>query len=153
MIALVQRVRRASVREADGAPLGSIGRGLVAFICAEIGDGAEEAAWMSKKLAALRIFDDDAGKMNLDCRQAGGAMLLVSQFTLAADTSRGHRPSFIGAAPPEVAEPLVEDVVRGLRALGVQVETGRFRAAMEVELVNEGPVTIWLQSARSSSKG
>jgi len=146
MIALVQRVLRAEVRRRGGERLGAIDRGLLVLVCAEVGDGASDAQWMSRRLATLRIFNDADGKMNLDCRQAGGAFMVVSQFTLAADTARGNRPSFLGAARPDEAAPLVDLVVAGLKELQFQVEVGEFGADMEVELVNEGPVTVPLRS-------
>ncbi|MBX3355080.1 MAG: D-tyrosyl-tRNA(Tyr) deacylase [Phycisphaeraceae bacterium] len=152
MIAVVQRVRRAEVRlREDGALLGRIGPGLCVLLCAEQGDAASDAAWMVRRLAGLRIFRDGEGRMNLDCRQFGGGMLIVSQFTLAADTSRGHRPSFLGAAPPAEGETLVNQVIDGLRREGFEVETGRFGAEMELELINDGPVTIPLRSPAAVS--
>lgn len=146
MLALVQRVRRASVTTREGEMLGQIDQGLLILLCAEHGDGPAEVKWMSHRLARLRIFDDPEGRMNLDTRAVGGALLVVSQFTLAADTSRGHRPSFIGAAPPAEASLLVESVIEALRSEGYRVETGRFGAAMEVNLLNDGPVTIPLRT-------
>lgn len=150
MMAIVQRVSRAAVRRRTGEKLGAIGRGLVVLLCAEVGDDVEHAQWMIRRLAGLRIFEDADGRMNLDCRQVQGAFLVISQFTLAADTRRGHRPSFMGAALPDVAAPLVDRVGAGLRELGFTVECGAFGAAMEVELVNDGPVTIPLRSRENA---
>ncbi len=140
---VLQRVSRAAVR-VDGAAVGEIGRGILALVGVERGDGAAAVAAAAEKLAGLRIFPDGDGKMNLDVRQAGGAFLVVSQFTLAGSLARGRRPSFDDAAPPEAAAPLVEALVADLRARGLTVETGRFRAHMEVDLVNDGPVTFVL---------
>ena len=111
------------------------------------GDTEADMAWMAEKLATLRIFEDAAGKMNLAVHEIGGAVLAISQFTLAADLRKGNRPSFIRAAPPEVAEPLYEQFCTRLRAAGLTVATGRFGAHMAVRLINDGPVTIWLDSA------
>jgi D-tyrosyl-tRNA(Tyr) deacylase len=108
-------------------------------------DGASHVEWMADKVAGLRIFSDAAGKMNLDLAAVGGAVLVVSQFTLYGDASKGRRPSFIGAAPPEVAVPLYESFIAALRARGLPVETGEFGAMMDVELVNDGPVTLVLE--------
>jgi D-tyrosyl-tRNA(Tyr) deacylase len=151
---VIQRVSSATVRvveapgedgatrEPEGATVGRIGRGMLVLVGVERGDTLESAHAAAEKLAGLRIFDDAAGKMNLDTAAAGGAFLVVSQFTLGGSVARGRRPSFDRAAPPEEAKPLVEALVAALRARGFQVETGRFRAAMEVELVNDGPVTL-----------
>ncbi|HEX6203848.1 MAG TPA: D-aminoacyl-tRNA deacylase [Thermoanaerobaculia bacterium] len=141
---VLQRVRRAEVR-VGGEVVGRIDRGLLVLVAVVPGDSPATAAAAADRLAGLRCFDDAAGKMNLDAAAAGGAFLVVSQFTLAADLSRGRRPSFTGAAPPEVAAPLVEALVGELRRRGLVVETGRFGAAMEVELVNDGPVTFVLE--------
>jgi D-aminoacyl-tRNA deacylase len=113
----------------------------------ETGDAPAAADLLARKIAALRIFEDAAGKMNLAVRDVGGAVLAISQFTLAADLRKGNRPSFIRAAPPEVAEPLYEQFCTRLRAAGLEVATGRFGAQMAVRLTNDGPVTIWLDSA------
>ena len=142
---ILQRVSSASVRLADepGTPtVGSIGLGLLVLVGVEQGDGAEQVAAAVRKLAGLRIFEDSDGRMNLDAKAAGGAFLIVSQFTLAGSLSRGRRPSFDRAARPDDAEPLVEALVEGLRAAQFSVETGRFRRHMEVELINDGPVTF-----------
>ncbi len=139
---VVQRVRKAAVR-VDGETVGRIGPGLLVFAGVEKGDGPAAADAAAEKLSTLRVFEDAAGKMNLDAAAAGGAFLVVSQFTLAGrPLARGRRPSFDAAAAPEAAEPLVERLVEGLRERGCRVETGRFRARMEVELVNDGPVTF-----------
>ena len=138
---VVQRVSSASVKVA-GETVGEIGRGLLVLVGIERGDGLESVRAAAGKLAGLRIFEDGAGKMNLDTAAAGGAFLIVSQFTLAGSVDRGRRPSFDRAAPPEEAQPLVDALVEDLRGRGFQVETGRFRAAMEVALVNDGPVTL-----------
>lgn len=145
MKAVLQRVKRASVR-VDGATVGSIGQGLLVLLCAERGDGPETAAFLAGKTARLRIFSDPAGKFNLSLLDIGGEALVVSQFTLAGNWRKGNRPSFSDAAPPELAEPLYEAFCRDLRDLGIAVETGRFAAHMEVDLVNDGPVTLWLDS-------
>ena len=110
-------------------------------------DNRAEADWLARKIAGLRIFEDDAGKMNLGLADVGGGVLVVSQFTLYGDARKGRRPDFLQAARPEIAEPLIEYFVAQLRALGLTVATGRFRAMMDVELVNEGPVTLWIDTA------
>jgi D-tyrosyl-tRNA(Tyr) deacylase len=125
--------------------VGAIGRGLLVLVGVERGDGPSQALAAAAKLAGLRVFEDEAGRMNLSTTEAGGAFLVVSQFTLAGSLARGRRPSFDGAAPPEAAEPLIEALVAALRAEGLQVATGRFRARMAVELVNDGPVTFVLE--------
>ncbi len=140
---VLQRVARASVR-VGGELVGQIGPGLLALVGVERDDDATALAWCARKLLELRIFTDAEGKMNLDVREAGGAVLLVSQFTLAASTRKGRRPSLGRAAPPEVAEPLFEELVAAV-AEEVPVARGRFGAAMEVELVNDGPVTFVLE--------
>lgn len=141
---VVQRVRSAAVRVGEET-VGRIGPGLLVLAGVEKGDGPATADAAAEKLATLRVFEDAAGKMNLDAAAVGGAFLVVSQFTLAGrPLARGRRPSFDAAAPPDEAEPLVERLVAGLRARGHAVETGRFRALMEVELVNDGPVTFVL---------
>jgi D-tyrosyl-tRNA(Tyr) deacylase len=142
--AVVQRVSRAAVR-VGGETVGAIGRGFVVLAGFAPGDDEPVLAWMADKLAGLRVFGDAEGKMNLGIEEAGGAMLVVSQFTLYGDASKGRRPSFVGAAPPEQAEALYERFVALLRERGVRVETGRFRAMMDVELVNDGPVTLLLE--------
>jgi D-tyrosyl-tRNA(Tyr) deacylase len=138
---ILQRVRSASVKVA-GEVVSEIGPGLLVFVGIERGDGLEKVRAAADKLAGLRVFEDAAGKMNLDLAAVGGAFLVVSQFTLAGSLARGRRPSFDRAAPPEEARPLVEALVADLRSRGFRVETGRFREPMEVSLVNDGPVTL-----------
>ena len=146
MKALVQRVSEAGVT-VEGEVVGEIGPGLLVLLGVEAGDGAAAVDLLARKIAALRIFEDAAGKMNLALRDTGGAVLAISQFTLAADLRKGNRPSFIRAAPPEVAEPLYQQFCTRLRDAGLPVATGRFGAQMAVRLINDGPVTIWLDSA------
>ncbi|WP_140626456.1 D-aminoacyl-tRNA deacylase [Methylibium rhizosphaerae] len=141
MLALVQRVAQARV-EIAGRVHGSIGRGLLVLVCAEAGDDDARAARLVAKLLKLRIFSDAAGKMNLSVQDVAGGLLIVSQFTLAADTSGGNRPSFTNAAPPAEGRRLYERVVALAREQHVVVETGEFGADMQVHLVNDGPVTI-----------
>jgi D-tyrosyl-tRNA(Tyr) deacylase len=138
---VVQRVSSASVKVARET-VGAIGRGLLVLVGIERGDRLESVRAAAEKLAGLRVFEDDAGKMSLDTAAVGGAFLIVSQLTLAGSIARGRRPSFDRAAPPGEAQALVEALVEDLRARGFQVETGRFRAMMEVALVNDGPVTL-----------
>jgi D-tyrosyl-tRNA(Tyr) deacylase len=145
MRAVVQRVSRAAVR-VDGVVVGSIGPGLCVLLSVGPGDDDEISRHLAARLAGLRIFPDEAGRMNLDLASAGGAVLVVSQFTLHANTGRGHRPSFIGAAEPGQAERLYEVVIDAFRRLGLEVAGGSFGAHMEVELVNDGPVTLVLTS-------
>ena len=141
---VLQRVARASVT-VGGETISKIGPGLLLLVGVAKGDGEAEADWLAEKVAGLRVLSDDDGKMNLSVRDAGGEVLAVSQFTLLADTRKGKRPSFIGAAPPEEASPLFDYFCERLRAAGVaSVETGRFGAMMDVALVNDGPVTIVL---------
>lgn len=144
MRALIQRVSEASV-SVDGEVLGRIGPGLMILVCAMQGDGAAQAEQLAAKIAKLRIFKDDAGKMNRSVQDIGGAALVVSQFTLAADTSRGNRPGFSAAAPPDEGERLYEHFADRLAAQGIEVARGRFGADMQVALVNDGPVTIWME--------
>lgn len=149
MIALLQRVSSASVY-VDGESVGSIGRGLLIFLGVVAGDTRVEAEWLADKTARLRVFPDEEGKMNRSLHNVGGGALVVSQFTLAGDARKGTRPSYARAAPPEVAEPLYEAFVAALAArLGGHVETGRFGAKMEVALVNDGPVTLWVERGPS----
>jgi D-aminoacyl-tRNA deacylase len=143
--AVVQRVSRARV-VVDGRVTGEIGAGFVVLLAVGCDDTAETAVSMAEKIANLRIFDDDAGKMNRSILEAGGAALVVSQFTLYGDVRRGRRPGFEQAAPPKLANQLYEEFCGALRVLGVRVETGIFQARMAVELTNEGPVTILLDS-------
>ncbi|HTP52265.1 MAG TPA: D-aminoacyl-tRNA deacylase [Anaeromyxobacteraceae bacterium] len=145
MRAVVQRVSRAAVR-VDGRVTGEVGAGLAVLLGVAAEDGEGDARWMAEKVAQLRIFEDAAGKMNRSIAEVGGGVLVVSQFTLLADTRKGNRPSFVGAAPPESAIPLYEGVCLALRRRGLAVGTGVFGAHMEVELVNDGPVTILLDS-------
>jgi D-tyrosyl-tRNA(Tyr) deacylase len=145
MRACIQRVSRASVT-VDGQVIGRIGKGFVVLLGVGLEDTPEEVVKLAEKIANLRVFEDEAGKMNLSLREVGGAALVVSQFTLYADCRKGRRPSFTAAAPPEKAEQLYREFVDHLSRLGVPVETGRFREHMLVELVNDGPVTIWLDS-------
>lgn len=152
MRAVVQRVARSSVT-ADGKLLGAVGQGLLVFLGVTHGDTSAEARYLAKKIAQLRIFEDERGKMNLSVVDVGGAALVVSQFTLYADCRRGRRPAFTGAAPPSAAEPLYLDFARALAAEGVQVFTGQFGGHMLVELVNDGPVTIWLDTGELMKRG
>jgi D-tyrosyl-tRNA(Tyr) deacylase len=132
--------------EVAGERVAEIGRGLLVLVAAGVGDGAEQAVWTAGKVARLRVFPDEEGRMNRSVIDAGGAVLAVSQFTLYGDASRGNRPGFTGAAPPEEAEALVDRFAAELRELGVPVQQGVFRAHMHVALVNDGPVTIWIES-------
>lgn len=145
MRAVVQRVREASVA-VDGEVVGAIGHGLCVLLGVGTADGDGDAERLSKKIVALRVFEDDAGQMNRALADVGGGMLVVSQFTLYGDCRRGRRPSFTAAAPPAQAEALYERFVAQARAEGVPVETGRFRTHMQVALVNDGPVTLLLDS-------
>ncbi len=147
MRAVVQRVSRAEVR-VEGKPVGAVGAGLLVFLGVEAGDADADAEYVAEKVAGLRVFEDDRGKMNRDLADVGGGVLLVSQFTLLGDCRKGRRPSFTGSAPPEVAEALYQEVARRIEARGLPVATGRFRADMEVDLVNAGPVTLLLDSRR-----
>jgi len=145
--AVVQRVSRAEVR-VDGAVVGSIGRGLLVLLGVAVSDVEADARAIAEKVAALRVFEDPAGKMNLPVAEVGGGVLLVSQFTLLGDVRKGNRPSFVEAAPPEAAAALYERCCALLREKGLPVATGTFRATMEVALVNDGPVTILLDSRK-----
>src|SRR5829696_7786213 len=144
MRALLQRVSRASVT-VEGQTISSIGKGLVILLGVGHGDGEEQAKYLAEKIANLRVFEDEQGKTNLSVQDVKGEALVVSQFTLYADTRKGRRPSFIDAALPEAAEPLVNRFVELLRGHGVPTQTGKFGAHMEVEIHNDGPVTIWLE--------
>jgi D-tyrosyl-tRNA(Tyr) deacylase len=146
MRAVAQRVRSARVT-VEGEETGTIGPGLLVYLGVTHDDTIEEARWLARKLAELRVFEDEAGRFERSLLDTGGAVLIVSQFTLYADTRRGRRPSFTDAARPEVAAPLVEAVMTELATLGVPVAGGRFGAHMLVESVNDGPVTILLDSA------
>lgn len=145
---VVQRVREAHV-EVEGATVGHIGRGLLVLLGVGREDGPKDVEYIAGKIRDLRIFEDDEGKMNRSVQDVGGAVLLVSQFTLYGDVRKGRRPSFDAAARPDAGRALYEDVVRALRAMGVAVETGTFQAMMQVHLVNDGPVTIVLDSDRT----
>src|SRR3990172_4051231 len=145
MRVVLQRVSRASV-SVEGETVAAIGRGLLLLVGVAQGDGESEAQRLAQKCAEMRIFPDAGGRFSLSLTEAGGEALVVSQFTLLADVRRGRRPSFERAARPEVAEPLVEAFARALRAAGVPTQTGRFGAKMDVELVNDGPVTVVLDS-------
>ncbi len=146
MRVVLQRASRAAVR-VDGQTVGAIGRGFVVLAGFAPADGEAALAWMADKIAGLRLFADAAGKMNLPLAEVGGGVLVISQFTLYGDASKGRRPSFVDAAPPAVAEALYERFVALLRERGLAVETGRFGAMMDVELVNDGPVTLVLEKA------
>jgi D-tyrosyl-tRNA(Tyr) deacylase len=145
MLALIQRVAQAAVT-VDGAAVGAIGPGLLALVGIEPGDGEPQVARMAERLLGYRVFADDAGRMNLGLAATGGGLLLVSPFTLAADTASGMRPGFQTAAPPQVAEPVFNRLVERCRAAHPVVETGRFGAHMVVSLVNAGPVTGLLRA-------
>lgn len=147
MRCVIQRVTRASVT-VSGEVVGKIGRGFMVLLGAENGDGEADARYCAEKIAGLRVFEDAAGKMNLALADVGGDVLLVSQFTLLADARHGRRPDFIQAARPETAEPLCARVKAMLEEKGLRVETGRFRTEMQVELINDGPVTILLDSRK-----
>lgn len=147
MRACVQRVGQALVSVA-GEVVGRIDRGLMVLLGVAAGDTDDDARQMAQKIAELRIFNDDAGKMNRSLSESGGAMLVVSQFTLLGDCRKGRRPSFIDAAPPEEADRLYQLFVGTVRELGIAVETGRFREHMDVMLVNDGPVTLLLDSKK-----
>ncbi len=147
MRAVVQRVSWAKV-EVDGEVVGAIDRGLLVYLGAGKGDGDAERAYVLSKIVGLRIFPNDAGKMDLSVVDIGGAMLVVSQFTLYGDVRRGRRPSFDGAMPPEDAERAYEAFVAEARALGLSVATGKFRAEMKVSSLNDGPVTLLIDSAK-----
>ena len=145
MRAVLQRVRRAAV-VIDGESVGAIERGLLVLLGVAPTDTLADVQWMAEKVAGLRVFNDEAGKMNLSVADVGGGVLVVSQFTLFGDCRKGRRPSFLDAAPPEIAVPLYEAFVNALRSLGLPVATGRFGAMMQVELINEGPVTLILDT-------
>jgi D-aminoacyl-tRNA deacylase len=148
MRVLLQRVSRAEVRIRENGSVrvsGRIGRGFVLLVGFTAGDDDAKVSWMADKVAGLRVFSDAEDKMNLALADVGGAVLVVSQFTLYGDAQKGRRPSFIDAARPELAIPLYENFLAKLRGLGVPVESGEFGAMMDVELVNDGPVTLWLE--------
>lgn len=145
--AVVQRVSRARVT-VDGAEVGAIGPGLLVYLGVANEDGSGDVQYIASKVRELRIFEDDRGRMNRSLGEAGGAILLVSQFTLCGDCRRGRRPSFDGAAPPELARALYEAVARAMREAGATVATGSFQAHMAVESTNDGPVTLLVDSAK-----
>jgi D-tyrosyl-tRNA(Tyr) deacylase len=145
MRAVLQRVSHARV-VVDGATVGQIGPGLLVLLGVEHTDTVERARWLADKVAGLRIFNDADGKMNRDVAETGGSILVVSQFTLYGDCRKGRRPSFIEAAPPPIAIPLYEAFVEAVKALGIPTATGRFGAMMQVELINDGPVTLIVDS-------
>jgi D-aminoacyl-tRNA deacylase len=145
MRACIQRVSEAHVT-VDGEVIGRIDRGLVVLLGVGANDGEAEVEWLAEKIIGLRIFEDDEGKMNRSLAEVGGAMLVVSQFTLYGDARKGRRPSFIAAAPPELAERLYESFASRVAGQGVGVAMGRFRAHMLVSLVNDGPVTLWIDT-------
>lgn len=149
MRTVLQRVTRARV-QIDGRTVGAIGRGLLALVGVERGDAAADLAFTAAKIHDLRLFDDESGRMNLSVADVGGAVLVVSQFTLLADCRRGRRPSFDAAAPPEEARASYHDLLHRIGELGLVVEAGEFQAMMQVELVNDGPVTILLDSRTRS---
>ena len=149
MKAVLQRVSRASVT-VGGEVVGQIGRGLLVLLGVEQGDSEADAHQLADKAIQLRIFDDADGKMNLSLTEVSGAMLVVSQFTLLGDCRKGRRPSFVDAAPPEIAEKFYETFVAAVGTQGIPVATGKFRAMMQVELVNDGPVTMLLDSRKRS---
>jgi D-tyrosyl-tRNA(Tyr) deacylase len=148
MRAVVQRVKSAEVL-VEGRSTGKIGKGLLVFVGVARGDGEREISYMTSKIPDLRIFEDDAGKFNLSLREIGGEVLVVSQFTLYGDCRKGRRPSFVEAEEPVAARNLYERLVDRVRESGLPVQTGEFQAKMEVHLVNDGPVTILLDSAKS----
>jgi D-tyrosyl-tRNA(Tyr) deacylase len=148
MRAVVQRVSRGEVR-VEGAAVGAVGKGFVVLLGVARGDEEADARALADKVAGLRAFEDAAGKMNLALAEVGGGVLVISQFTLLGDARKGNRPSFIDAAPPEVGDALYQRFCALLREKGLPVATGTFRATMAVELVNEGPVTILLDSRRA----
>ena len=145
MKALLQRVSEARVTVEDRV-VGEIGSGMLVLLCAEQGEGGEQADYLARKVVNLRIFADEAGKMNRSVQDVGGSLLVVSQFTLCADTRRGNRPGFSAAAAPDLAEPLCTQFCMRVREQGLPVHTGQFGSHMAVQLVNDGPVTIWLDT-------
>jgi D-tyrosyl-tRNA(Tyr) deacylase len=152
MRAVIQRVTHASVT-VEGRVAGAIQHGLAILVGVRVGDTEAEAQWLASKIATLRIFDDDEGKLNRSVQDVGGSALVVSQFTLYGDARKGRRPSYTEAAPPDVAEPLIRRLVELLEAKGVPVQTGVFRAHMLVEIHNDGPVTILLEQDAQGARG
>ena len=144
----MQRVTRASVR-VDGELKGEIAAGLLVLVGATHGDDSDAAQWLARKVSELRIFGDAEGRMNLDVREAGGSVLVIPQYTLYGDARRGRRPDFTSAARPEIAAPLIESFCHAIESLGLRVERGVFGAHMVVELVNDGPVTLMIESPRA----
>ena len=144
MIGLLQRVKNASVTVNEQV-IGAVKQGLLVLVCAEKGDSAEQCENLAKKVLAYRIFEDENGKMNKSVSDIGGEILIVSQFTLAADTAKGLRPSFTPAADPETGKRLYEHFIEKIKESGLKTETGQFGANMQVALINDGPVTIWLK--------
>ncbi len=144
MIGLLQRVKNASVTVNDQV-IGAVEKGLLILVCAEKGDSEEQCEKLAKKVLAYRIFEDENGKMNKSVSDIGGEILIVSQFTLAADTAKGLRPSFTPAADPETGKRLYEHFIEKIKESGLKTETGQFGANMQVALINDGPVTIWLK--------
>jgi D-tyrosyl-tRNA(Tyr) deacylase len=151
MIAVIQRVSRASVR-VDGEVTGSIDKGFVILLGVARDDGPADVKWLAEKCATLRVFNDDQEKMNLALDDVGGKVLVISQFTLLGDCRKGRRPSFLHAAPPDKGKAFYEDFVAHLRGMGIGVETGVFQAMMDVELVNEGPVTMIIDSTQGVAR-
>jgi D-tyrosyl-tRNA(Tyr) deacylase len=147
MRSVLQRVQQASV-SVDGEIVGRIGRGLVALVAVLSGDGPADIEYTASKIGSIRLFADEAGRMNRSVQEVDGAILLVSQFTLAGDARKGRRPAFDQAAPPEIARPMIETLTTRLRNMGLVVETGRFGAHMALALVNDGPVTVMMDSRR-----
>jgi D-tyrosyl-tRNA(Tyr) deacylase len=145
MRVIIQRVSEARVR-IEGEVVGEIGNGLLVLLGVAKSDTAENARWLADKIVSLRVFNDDEGKMNRDVAEVGGGILVVSQFTLYGDCAKGRRPSFIDAAQPDLAIPLYEAFINGVRAHGIPTATGKFGAMMQVELINDGPVTLILES-------
>ena len=147
MKAVIQRVIEAEVK-VDGKTTGCIGKGILVLLGVEKGDGEKQADWLAEKISGLRIFEDDAGKMNLSVNETGGSLLVVSQFTLAGNCNKGRRPSFDSAAPPQEANRLYQYFLEKVRALQIPLQTGIFQADMKVSLVNDGPVTFILETPR-----
>jgi len=148
MRAVVQRVKRAEVR-VEGQTIGRIGPGVLVLVAIAKDDTRETGKLLAERIVRLRIFNDDRGRMNRDLREAGGAALVVSEFTLYGDCRKGRRPSYLQAAPPDEARPLYHAFAQSIAAMGVKVETGEFQATMDVELTNDGPVTLLLDSDRA----